>query len=98
MDYFVNKLELCTQNYQTDGTVRDNNHKGKFSFPMKDFVSFGIDRQPMYFMSTILLKYRIDGFRFPQFQLTNMCDKKISKYIKRGGRIKSFNLKSGRME
>ena len=36
---------------------------------MKDFVSFGTDRQSIYFMSTILLKDNINGILVTQFQL-----------------------------
>ena len=46
---FVNKLELNYQKYKTNGTVRDESYKGKFSFPMKDFVSFGTYRHSMIF-------------------------------------------------
>ena len=38
---FVNKLELNYQQYQTNRNLRDGNYKGKFVFPMKDFVLFG---------------------------------------------------------
>ena len=47
---FVNKRERSDQQYQTNGNLRDENYKGKFLFSMKDFVSFLIDRQAMYFM------------------------------------------------
>ena len=40
---FVNKLELSDQRYYTNGNIRDGNYKGKFSFTMKEFVSFGTD-------------------------------------------------------
>ena len=53
---FVNKLELSDQEYQTNGTVRDENYKGKLLFPMKDFLTFGKYCQSMYFMSTIFIK------------------------------------------
>ena len=41
---------------------------------MKYFVSFGTDRQSMYFMSTIFLKDNINGVRVPQFQLAYIRD------------------------
>ena len=37
-------------------------------------VTFGTDRQLMYFMSTILLKENINGFRVPKLQLAYICD------------------------
>ena len=67
MVYFVNTLELSDQKYQTNSKVRDENHKGKFLFPMKVFVSFGTDRQSMYFMSNKFLKFKLNGFCVPQF-------------------------------
>ena len=71
---FVDKLELSDQKYQTNGIVRDENYKGKFLFNINYFVLFGIDHQSMYFMSNIFLKYNIDGFRVPQFQLDYIRD------------------------
>ena len=71
---FVNKLELSDQKYQNNGNLRDENFKGKFLYPMKDFVSFGTYHQSMYFMSTILLKYKIDGVLVPKFQLAYIYD------------------------
>ena len=35
---FMNKIKLSDQKYQTNGNVRDDNYKGDFLFPMKDFV------------------------------------------------------------
>ena len=67
--YFVNKLYLNYQNYHTNENIRDENYKGKFLFPMKDFVSFGTYRPSFYFMSTRFLKHDIDGVRVPQFKL-----------------------------
>ena len=64
---FVNKVEFKDQKYQTNGTVRDGSYKGKLLFPMKDFVSFGTDRQSMFFMPTRLLKQNIYGVHVPQF-------------------------------
>ena len=58
---FANKLQFSDQKYQTNGNIRDRNYKENFLFTMKEFVSFRIYRQPMYFMSTGLLKYNIDG-------------------------------------
>ena len=37
MVYFVNKLELSYQIYQTNGNVRDENYNGKSLFPINDF-------------------------------------------------------------
>ena len=71
---FVNKLDTSDQNYQTNENVRDENYNRKFLFPMKDFVAFRTDFQSMYFMSIILLKYNINGFRVTQFQLDYICD------------------------
>ena len=36
---------------------------------MKDCVPFGTDCRSTYFMSTIFLKYGINGVRVPQFQI-----------------------------
>ena len=66
----ANKLDLSEQKDQTNGIVRDENYKGKFLFTMKDFVSFGRNHQSMYLMSTILLKYRIDGLGVQKYQLS----------------------------
>ena len=41
---------------------------------MKDFVPLSTDYHSMYFMSTILLKYKINGARVPQFQLAYLLD------------------------
>ena len=49
---FVNKIELSDQNYQTNGNVRYENYKGKFLFPMKEFVSFVTDHKSMYLCQT----------------------------------------------
>ena len=52
---------------------------------MKDFVSLGADIQSIYFMSTRLLKDKIDGVRVTKFQLaytsntTNPPHKKLVK-------------------
>ena len=64
---FLNKLELIDQKYHTNGNVRDENYKGKFLFHINEFVSFSTDRHSMYFMSTILLKDKINGVRVLQF-------------------------------
>ena len=37
-------------------------------------MSFGTDRQSMYFMSTIFLKDNINGVRVPKFQLDYIRD------------------------
>ena len=71
---FVNKPELSDQEYQTNGNVRDGNYNVNFLFTMKDFVSFATYRQSMYFMSIRFLKYKINGFRVPQFKLAYICD------------------------
>ena len=42
---------------------------------MKDFVSFGTDRQSMYFMLTRFLKENINGDRVPQFQFVYIHEK-----------------------
>ena len=65
MVYFVNKIELTHQKYQTNGNRRDENYKGNFLFPMNNFLSFGTDFQSMYFMSTKFLKYKIIEIRVP---------------------------------
>ena len=41
----LNQLKLSVQKYQTNENVRDKNYKGKFLFTMKNFGSFGTDRQ-----------------------------------------------------
>ena len=64
---FVNKLEFGDQNVQTNGNVIYENHKGEFLFPMKEFVSFGTDRQSMYFIPAGLLKDKINSVCVPQF-------------------------------
>ena len=46
---FLNKLELDDQECQTNGNLRDENYKENLLFPMKDFVSFRIDCQTLYF-------------------------------------------------
>ena len=50
--------------------IRDENYKGKLLFSIKYFVLFGTDSQSMYFMSTIFLKYKINGVCVTQFQLS----------------------------
>ena len=74
MVYFVNKIELSGQKYNTNGNVRDENYNGKFLFTMKDFVSFGTDCQSIYFMSTRFLKEKINGVRVPPFQIAYIHD------------------------
>ena len=69
MIYFLNKLESSDQKYKNNGTVKYDNYKGKLSFNMKDFVSFGTDSQSIYFISIKLLKDKINGVRVPKFQL-----------------------------
>ena len=71
---FWRGIELRDQIYQANGYVRDENYKESLLFYMKDFVSFGRDIQSMYFMSTKLLKYNINGVRFPQFQIAYIND------------------------
>ena len=48
----VNKREFSDKKYQTNGNVKDEKYKGKFLFTITTFVSFVIDLQSMYFMST----------------------------------------------
>ena len=67
---FVNQLEFSDKEYQTNRNKRDENYKGKFLFSMNNFVSFGIDPQSKYFMSTGLIKDNIDGVCVPQFQIS----------------------------
>ena len=74
MIYFVKKLELNDRKYQTNGTIIDGNYKVNFLSTTKDFVSFGIDIQKMFYLSTRLLKYNIDGVHVPQFQLAYISD------------------------
>ena len=86
----------------------DEIYKGKFVFPMKVFVSFGTDRQSMYFMSTGFLKGKINGVRVPQFQFdyiyntTHPSHKNwlscVVNYIICGGEINIWNFHSGRSE
>ena len=102
---FVNIIELSDQKYQTNGNVRDENYKVRFLFTMMEFVSFRIDILLMYFMSTKLLKNKINGVRVAQIQLyyihdtTNTSQKNCSscvvKYIVCGGEIKMSNYRSG---
>ena len=72
---FFNKIEFNDKKYQTNGTVRDGSYKGKIVYPMKYFVPFVTDHQSVFFMSTRFLKYKINGFRVPQFQLSYIHDK-----------------------
>ena len=66
---FANTLELIDQKYLSNRTVSCGIYKGKFLFPMKYLLSFRTYLQLVYFMSTILLKYKISVFRVPSFQL-----------------------------
>ena len=68
----MNKIELSDQKYQTNGNVRDENYKGNLLFPMENLVSFGTYHKSMYFKSTVLLKYMINGVRVPQPQLAQI--------------------------
>ena len=55
MVHVFSKIEFNDNKYKTDGTVRDENYKGRLLFPMKESVSFGTDSQSMFFfMSTRL--------------------------------------------
>ena len=65
---FVNKLELGDKKCQTNEILRGETYKGKLLFPMKYFMSFSTDQQSMYFMSTRLLEYSINGFSFLKTQ------------------------------
>ena len=49
---FVNILDFNHQKYQTNGTVGDENYKGKLLFPMGDLVAFGKYLQSIFYMST----------------------------------------------
>ena len=69
-----NKLYTSDQKYQTNENVRNENYKGKLLSSVTDLVSFGTVFQSIYFMSTILLKYKIIGSRVTQFQLDYICD------------------------
>ena len=60
---FFNKIELSDNKYQTNRAARGERYKGKFLFPMKDFVWFGTYRQSIYFMSTRFWRDNIDGVR-----------------------------------
>ena len=70
MVYFVNKIELGYQKYQTNGIVIDEDYKIGLLFPMRDSFLFVTDRRSMYFMSTIFLKDNIDAVLVPQFQIS----------------------------
>ena len=72
---FLKTLELSDHKYQTDVNLRDENYNGNILFLMKEFVSFGTDCQSMYFMSTRVLKDKINGFHIIQFQLAYIIDK-----------------------
>ena len=72
---FVNKIEFSDQKYHTNGNVRDEHYNEKFLFPMNYFVPLITDCQSMYFISTRFLKYNINGFRAPHFQLYYIHDK-----------------------
>ena len=69
MVHFVNKIEFNDQKCQINGTVIDNNYKGEFLFAMKEFVTFITYRQSMFYMSSILLKLKINGVYVSQFKL-----------------------------
>ena len=71
---FVNKLEWSSQKYQANVNVWDEKYKGKFLFPMKEFLLLGTYLNSIYFMSTIFLKDDINGVRIPQFQLDYIFD------------------------
>ena len=98
---FLKNIELSDQKHQTGGNGRDENYKGNYLFLMKDFLSFRTDRQSMYFMSTILLKYNINRVIIPQFQLAYICYPTHPSnknwlscgvnYIIRGGKINIWN-------
>ena len=77
---FVNKLELSDQKYQTNGKIKDQNHNENFLFIMKDFVLFDTYHQSRYYMSTIFLKDKINGFCVPQFQLACIRDTTYSSH------------------
>ena len=74
---------------------------------MKDFLSFGIDHQSMYLMSTRFLKGNIYGVSVPPLQLSYIRDTThpsqknwlscVVKYNICGGEIKSWNNSTGRI-
>ena len=74
---------------------------------MKDFVLSVIDIKSMYYMLTISLKDNINAVHVPQFQLyyilrTTYSSNKnrlscVVKYIICGGKIGSWNYRSGRI-
>ena len=66
----VNWLDLNDQNYQINGTLLDENYRGKFLFNMTYFVPFVTDRQSMFYLSNRFLKYNIYGVCVPKFQLS----------------------------
>ena len=72
---FMHKLELSDQKYKTIGNVRDENYNERFLYLMKNFLSFVTYCHSMYFMSTRLLKGKINGFRVSQFQLAYIREK-----------------------
>ena len=55
MTDFFNTLELNYHKYQSNGTVIEENYKGRILFIIQGFFSFGIDRQSILFMSNIFL-------------------------------------------
>ena len=50
MIHFVNKLEFNDQKYQSNGSVRDDNYRIKLLFTIEKLVSFGTDRQSIFYM------------------------------------------------
>ena len=60
---------------QSNGYVRDDNYSSKLLFITNKFVSFGTDRQSMFYIWTIFLRDKVDGVRVPQFQLTYIHNK-----------------------
>ena len=73
MMHFLNKLKFSDQKYQTNGNVRYENYKGKLFFTIKYFVLFVTDPRSMSFMSTNLLKDKVDGAHVIQLQLAYSC-------------------------
>ena len=66
----INKLELNDKKYQTNGAIRDEDYKIKFLLPIKYLMSFRSDSHSMFLMSTIFVKFDIDGVHVPQFKLS----------------------------
>ena len=74
---FVNKLELNSQKYKTNGSVRAKSYKKKLLFQMKDFMSFVIVFQSMflcqaYSQNRILMESVSHNFNSLTFVIQNI--------------------------